>query len=209
MPVFRKDGRNILFVHVPKAGGSSIEQIFGMSGYQVLFRDPKTGPTSVNNLRSCSPQHMHAQMLIDNFRVEKFDLIFMVTREPLARFKSEYGMRESEKLEHHTPVDVERWARRAFDRYRKDAFFLDNHLRPQSEFQLHGSLIYRLEDGLDRVVENLNARFALGLRPAIPKVMDRKATSGTYSKNVQISPALERRIKEFYHQDFTTFGYPL
>ncbi|WP_026820802.1 sulfotransferase family 2 domain-containing protein [Arthrobacter castelli] len=209
MPIFRKDGQNILFVHVPKAGGSTVERVFGNSGYQVLYRDPKTGPKSVNRLRRCSPQHMHAEMLDRNFRLNAFDLILMVTREPLARFRSEYGMRNADRLQHGTAADVDQWADKAFKKYLADSFVFDNHLRPQSEFKLEKSDVYRLEDGLDTLVADLNSRYGLGLDPNIPRVMDRKSASGSSSSDVEISDQLQTRLIDFYHDDFTRFGYPL
>ncbi|GAB3273782.1 sulfotransferase family protein [Arthrobacter pigmenti] len=209
MPIFRKDGQNILFVHIPKAGGSTVERVFGTSGYQVLYRDPKTGPKSVNRLRRCSPQHMHAEMLEQNFRIKAFDLIFMVTREPLARFRSEYGMRNSDQLHNGTETDVDRWADKAFQKYLADSFVFDNHLRPQSEFHLEKSKVYRLEDGLDALVGDLNSRYRLGLDTDIPRVMDRQSASGSSSSDVKLSAGLQTRLQDFYHDDFTRFGYPL
>lgn len=209
MPIFRKDGRNVLFIHVPKAGGSTVERVFGTSGYQVLYRDPKTGPNSVNRLRRCSPQHMHAEMLTKNFRLAAFDLIFMVTRDPMARFRSEYGMRNSTSLQNGTVEDVDQWADKAFRRYLSDQFVFDNHIRPQSEFHIGKCHVYRLEDGLDHLVRELNSRFGFGLDEHIPRVMDRRSASGSASSDVQLSPALQHRLQDFYREDFTRFGYPL
>ena len=48
MPVFRQDGRAVLFVHVPKAGGSSLERLFAKSGWTTGYRDPKGGVGSMN-----------------------------------------------------------------------------------------------------------------------------------------------------------------
>ena len=84
MPVFRQDGRAVLFVHVPKAGGSTLERLFAKSGWTTGYRDPKGGVGSMNSVRRCSPQHMHRPMLEQVFRLDRFDAVFMTVREPLA-----------------------------------------------------------------------------------------------------------------------------
>ena len=54
MPVFRQDGRAVLFVHVPKAGGSTLERLFAKSGWTTGYRDPKGGVGSMNAVRGWS-----------------------------------------------------------------------------------------------------------------------------------------------------------
>lgn len=203
MPVFIKDDKSILFVHVPKTGGSSIEQSFADSGYETHFLG---GPRTLRRLRRCTPQHMHARMLRQTFRLGRFDLIFMLVREPLARFRSEYGMQHK----HDVRTDrksVEEWAERVFTRYEKDNFAFDNHLRPQAEFLLPNARVFRLEDGLDRVVEQLNADHGLGLVPPSTRVRDRRLQSGVASTDVEISRRLAKRVRNFYDVDYRTFGY--
>jgi hypothetical protein len=206
MPVFRSDDKNILFVHVPKTGGSTIERVFANSGYRTLYRDPKEGPRSANWFRRCSPQHMHAAMLDQLLNISRLDLIFMLVREPLARFRSEYSMRNAPAL--RTDAEsVEEWTDQAFRSYAENGFVFDNHLRPQWEFYLPGCVVYRLEDGIQSAVADLNHRFNLRLDEAVPRVMDRKAASGVASSEVVLTPMVEKRLREFYSEDIRRFGY--
>lgn len=209
MPIFRKDGRNILFVHVPKTGGSTIEKVFRESGYQTLYLDGKVGPASVNHVRRCTPQHMHADMLEMNFRLGNFDEIFMMVRDPLARFKSEYIWRNRKDLKVVDAESVNSWGAKAFKQYARDNFVFDNHLRRQVEFHLPNSSVYRFEDGMRGVVDDLNARLDLGLNPDIPKLKDGKQQTGFSSSDVIVSPGMETKVKEIYGEDYTSFGYPL
>ena len=208
MPVFRKDGRAVLFVHVPKAGGSSLERLFAVSGWTTGYRDPKVGAGTMNSLRRVSPQHMHRPLLEDTFRLDRFDAVFMTVREPLARFRSEYAMRNSERVS-ASAADVEAWFDLAFAQYRRNSCVYDNHLRPQWEFHLPGSHVHRLEDGLEAVVSDLNTRWGLDLKPLseVPRVLDRKEQSGIASSEVRLSPGLERRLRTEYAEDFLRFGY--
>jgi hypothetical protein len=206
MPVLRLDGRSILFVHVPKAGGSALERVFGQSGWKVLYRDPKERGDSMNRLRRCSPQHMHRAMLETIFELDRFDGIFMTVRDPLARFRSEYAMRDPG----HVTADaaqVEAWAESAFRRFARDPYIWDNHLRPQSEFYVPGCRVYRLEDGLESVVRDLNARWDLGLVEEVPRVMDRQSVSGRATGDIPLSPQLETSLRACYSEDFARFGY--
>jgi hypothetical protein len=207
MPIFRKDGKNILFIHIPKTGGSTIEQVFKNSGYQEDFRDGKTGAGTINYLRRSTPQHMQGSILRQTFQLRRFDLIFLIVRNPLARFRSEYLWR-NRKTEVSLEVGaIERWGLTAFADYARNHYLFDNHIRPQIEFNVPGALVYYFEDGLDEVVRRLNEDHGLGLDPLVPHVRTAKGATGASSSDVVISERLERRIREFYFEDFHTFGY--
>lgn len=207
MPIFRRDGLDVLFVHVPKTGGTSVERMFDAAGFQTLYRDTKTGPGTANRLRTVSPQHLHAHLLQQLFHVDMFDLVFMITREPVARFKSEYGMRNSKDLRADADaVDV--WAERALSRYQRDPTALDNHLRPQVDFYLPGSVVYRLEDGLEEIMGDVNDRVGGGLPTTTLRALDRKSSSGVATSDIKVSDHLRQRLQVLYHEDFQRFRYP-
>lgn len=207
MPVFLNDDKKVLFVHVPKTGGTSIEQLFKSSGYQTRFRATPANSGAFFRLRRVSPQHMQASLLKELLRVSEFDVVFMLVRDPLARFRSEYGHRNKDDLR-TDERSVEEWAEREFRAYADNPYRRDNHFRPQSEFYLEGSLVYRLEDGLENAVRDLNDRFGLGLRTTVPRAMDTHSRSGGIpSTEIKISPRLEDRLRQFYADDFKTFGY--
>ena len=50
-------------------------------------------------------------------------------------------------------------------------------------------------------------RFLRFLSRDIPRIRAAHAVSGMSSGDVPISSALERRIRDFYATDYTTFGY--
>ncbi len=206
MPVFRRDGKRVLFVHVPKTGGSSVERLFLGSDWKAAYLDRRVGPESGNWLRRCSPQHMHGEMLQLMFHLDRFDLIFMTVRDPLARFRSEYSMRHRDDLRTDSEL-VDAWAEKAFWKYQTNPFRHDNHLRPQSEFLVPGAVVYKLEDGLDRMAADLRERFGLDLATEVPHHMARAKQSGIPSEEVQVSPETEKRVREFYEDDYRQFGY--
>jgi hypothetical protein len=206
VPVFTQGDTRVLFVHVPKAGGTSVERLFGNSGFRVAYRDPKTGPQSLNRLRRCSPQHLHAEMLQQLLRLDRFDLVFMVVRDPIARFRSEYSMRRKSDLRTDSEA-VDEWTDQVFRQYEDDPYVHDNHLRPQSEFLLPDAHVYRLEDGLDRMVLDLRQRHGLDLAEEIPHALNRLQRTGVSSRDVQLSTRTTQRLRDFYAEDFERFGY--
>jgi hypothetical protein len=206
VPVFLDEDNKILFVHVPKTGGTSVERLFAKSGFRTSYRDPKVGRDSVNWLRRCSPQHLHAHVLEQLFDLSRFDLVFMIVRDPVARFRSEYSMRHKTDLRTDSFL-VEQWTDEVLAKYEKNPYLYDNHLRPQSEFHLPGAVVYRLEDGLQSVVDDLRGRFGLDLDDTIPHAMNREKDSGIPSHQVQISLRTEERLRDFYREDFERFGY--
>lgn len=207
MPVFRRDGKNILFIHVPKTGGSTVEAVFRNSGYQIRYLDGKVGPASLNRLRRCTPQHMHGQMLEQAFRIPSFDLVFMMVRDPMARFKSEFIWRNRKNFTGADPQTVHRWGKKTFAAYASDHFILDNHIRPQSEFHVQGARIYHLEDGLQYAMDDISQRYRLDLDTDVPRSRQAKEYNSHSSSDVCIAPKLEKLIKNVYASDYAQFGY--
>lgn len=54
MPLFHKNNKRILFIHIPKAGGTSIEQFFKRNGWEMEFYDGG-GKGTKNEFTRCSP----------------------------------------------------------------------------------------------------------------------------------------------------------
>jgi hypothetical protein len=207
VPVMIKDGRAVLFIHVPKAGGTSIERLFLVSGWEMHFREGRMKRPELFPLLRCSPQHYHAAMLTEILDLSRFDVIFTVVRDPIQRFRSEFAMRHK-RLDpsEATSERVGIWTDRVLATYAENPFLLDNHLRPQTEYLLPGTEVYRLEDGLETMVADLNARFGLGLKTKIPH--QRKSDAlGLPTSAVQLSPELRARVLEFYADD-ASLGYP-
>lgn len=207
MPIFRKDGRNFLFIHVPKAGGTSIENVFNQSGYERLYLDGKVGEDTVNHVRWCTPQHMHAAMLETNFRTDRFAGVFMVVREPVARLRSEYLWRNRAASPSVDGATVEAWVTSTFRRYAAQPFLFDNHIRPQVEFKLAGAHVFRLETGLPSILAEIDELWDLGLDREIPTSRAGKDLVGHASHDVEITPAARKAIRKFYRRDFAEFGY--
>ncbi|MFC6342870.1 sulfotransferase family 2 domain-containing protein [Nocardioides hankookensis] len=201
-----KDGRSVLFIHIPKTGGTTIERMFAKAGWEVHFREGKRARPHVFPLLRCSPQHYHADLLVELFDVSRFDVVAGIVREPLARFRSEFSMRHRQ-LDSTDEDQVATWTERVLTRYAENPYALDNHLRPQTEFLLPGAEVYRLEDSLEAMVADLNARFDLGLPTKVPHKLA-SHERGIPSSKVPLTPEVRSRVQEFYAADFADLGYP-
>jgi hypothetical protein len=208
MPVFLRDDRHVLFVHIPKTGGSTIERLLRNSGYKAGYLDGKSGPGTFNYVRKCSPQHMHADLLNTFFRISHFDVIFMLVRDPVDRFRSEFLHRTAPGAQIDDDA-FNNWTADALSRYAANKFIYDNHIRPQHEFHIPGCAVYRFEDGMEHVRSDLNERCDLGLDADMPTIRQSQARHGVASSDVAVPEQALRQIVEFYNQDYVTFDFSL
>lgn len=137
---------SILFIHIPKCGGGSIEKflrdnnltqfMFSTQVFKFLVCPPK-------HRNRCSLQHMHASLLEAVLDINSFDYIFTIVRNPVHRIISEYKWRI---LDDSAQKGFDMWyekTRKSFNCYN---FFRDNHIRPMNEFITRNCEVFRFED---------------------------------------------------------------
>ena len=70
-------------------------------------------------------------------------------------------------------------------------------------------MVYRLEDGLPGILDDIDGRWALDLDLEIPQARAGKELVGHHNADVEISAALAIGSSEdFYRRDYAEFGYP-
>jgi hypothetical protein len=203
MPVFFKDTRRILFIHVPKAGGTSIETFFEANGFSTAYIDRGESLDSLNGVRRCSPQHMHAALLQKLFDPDLFDYVFMTVRHPVSRLLSKFVMETGET---ESVARLEEWILRDFSNVFADPGFMDNHLRPQCDFHLPRANVYKLEDGFgEEFVARLQAESGFELPE---QMIGREMHAGLGKPDFNmVQPAIRDLIRNYYARDFAMFGY--
>ena len=198
MPLARLNGRNILFIHIPKAGGTSVEEWLRQScplsfhGSQVAHGLP------------CVPQHFHAELLAYLFDKGFIDHSFAVVRNPYWRLLSEYNYRMSHRRRREAIFprpSFGRWITSTLRRYRRDPYVYSNHIRPQVEFVFPETEIFRLEDGL----ETMRSRLEEIMGSTLPAEVPRRNASKALVEEIDEETAA--MIHDFYAGDFTAYGY--
>ncbi|MEM1267696.1 MAG: sulfotransferase family 2 domain-containing protein [Pseudomonadota bacterium] len=202
MPVFyRNKGPKVLFVHIPKTGGTYLSDLFMANGYERYFWHGR--PASIGCF--VSPQHLHREVYETVFNVAAFDWTFVTVRHPLDRLLSEFRSRNSKN-----GVAFGDWMTRVERRFHIDRSFQDNHFRPQVDFLTDGLEILRNEVDYDQSwAEGVSKSQGLGFETF--EVTRRRNTRVT-STYTLTSADLDRAAtfcREAYAADFERLNYSL
>ena len=195
MPVFTKGNQRVLFVHVPKTAGSSVNKLFVNNGYERSYysessKEPYKG--------LCGPQHMDAELLNGEFDLSEFDYIFSVYRDPIDRHLSEFtwapwGLCGQDI---YTEDLFDDWCPKIFQAYRQNPYRFDNHIRPQSEFYVDGIDVYDFEN-IGDLTEKLCDRIGLD-KTDLPY----ERSSRRDDRDYVIYDTTISVIEEFYKSDY-------
>lgn len=195
--------RNFLFIHIPKTGGTAIENYFRSVGLSSFF-----DPASYRMIRpflKIPPAHFDYQMCERLFLLEKL-YSFAVVRNPFQRMISEYkwAIRNSTLPDRVKQFSFSEFVDFAFERYEQDENFLAGHLKPQRMFIGNRlSKIFKYEQGLNAIVASVFAD--TGLRPG--GTIDIPVVNSSGRLPVKVKEADVVAIRRIYAEDFSLFGY--
>lgn len=158
MPIFRdeeKEGPLVLFIHVPKTGGTSIEHEFKK---KKLFRVESeylytpwgefVEKSKKQGIR-CSLQHLTFHEIMKIFPNIKIAAVFIIVRDPYDRLISEYYYLKKRLWKkdkdcrlwglsaswcRNAVSDFNIFVTRMYEKYLAHCHFMDNHFLPQVEF---------------------------------------------------------------------------
>ena len=211
MPLFKVKNQLVLFVHIPKTGGSSVEE--WLSQHSTMWLSNQ----DVFAKLPCPPQHMHAKLMEDMGLVGLSDYSFSIVRDPVERLLSQFFYMNWRKFSEAEPFRKRlpwRSKQRAMDLYFEKWIRLHlriasqnrshqlNHLRPQSEF-LGDDLdhIFKLEDGLEVALAKVASELGIEGPKDTPHILASKRLP------VRISLECLNRIDAFYENDFDVLQY--
>jgi hypothetical protein len=194
VPMIEYGSKKVLFIHIPKTGGSSIEKWFG-SVARLRLKSP-----AIPSFMKCTPQHLRYTDLEELFGDINFDCIFSIVRNPYARVESEYRWRLS--MNRNLPTFSE-WTVSALQALKHDPWFMDNHYRPQIEFLAAPVRVFRFEDGLDAVFDFVSAEMDI----PCPAIIPHEKRSGGIPADLPWTLELVAAVHDAYEGDFRTLEY--
>ena len=211
MPLCRAHDTWLYFAHVPKCAGTAVERYletrFGLLG----MRDPGFGLRAPAEAWSLTPpQHMPEAVRRELLPDALFDGMFATVRHPVMRLRSAFVFQRDVEQALPANMPFHRWINTLPRSLALGPYTLHGHLRPMVEYVPDAATIFRVEDGLDAVVQWLDT--ITGHNDGPRTVAPSNVTSDrvkTPAPAVQLTPALLDQIAELYAADYDRFGYPV
>lgn len=209
MPIVRAGSQLIYFAHVPKCAGSAVESYLRDRFGPIAFRDNRYMTRApAQRWSRTSPQHVDAATLRQFFPKHFFDASFAVVRHPVSRVVSAWHFQLEVEKRVPQGVSFSEWLEDLADRHEVDPFVFDNHTRPMTELVPDNAEIFRLEEGLDGIVDWLDGIVGNADGPrTIGQSNIRGAHGGAKSAKVEPDPVDLETIRRLYAADFERFGY--
>lgn len=185
MLVHKSPKFNVLFIHVPKTGGSSINRFLEANGYNAteLWRKGKD-----------PVHHFHYEMYKKRITLSNFNYKFTVFRDPLDRFISQYHWYK--RITKDCKFNINQFTDMTFEKYEKNPHIQDNHIRPQVEFLCPGIDVYDFAK-IGSIHNKLAKKIPVKVIENIPHVHKSKRQN-----KYNISEYNMDRIKHFYRNDY-------
>jgi hypothetical protein len=211
MPYFKNDDINLLFIHIPKTGGTSVEKYFSkkynipLNKKSLYVIDPDKFKKTHNLNINSSLQHIIYEKIIKYKKYFKIDTnemkILSIVRNPYDRIISD--------LFHYKYIDLKSSKKEVFEAIKNHIINnKDNHAIPQFLFVTDENR--KLIDNIQILrTESLNDdMYKLGytdFNNHDNKRADKKDSKINYKKF--LNKLSIRLINNYYHNDFVLFNY--
>jgi len=198
MPFFKIKNKNILFIHIPKTGGTTIENWLSEHG-DMFFYD-----LEIPSFLKCTPQHLTLDNIRFLFKSINADFVFSIVRDPYEKLESEYFFRTKKILTAtNFRPDFSNWAINCLNDYSLDNYFYDNHFKPQVEFLSNKVNVFRYESGLENIIKRLSITLDILPPSKIPNLLQSKRTKLNWSNE------LLTKFNNIYSNDLEYLNYTI
>ena len=204
MPLFRANGRNIYFAHVPRCGGTSVGEYLGVKFGKLSLVDPRFRDRRRGRWNKTSPQHILGDQLNVLFAPGFIDESFAVVRHPVDRLRSAFHFQRDIEKTIAPTMTLADFVERLSDTSFRNSRAFDNHFQQQVKIVPKDARIFWFEDGLDAVFDHIDALGSSSEpRSATPHRLR------TAKPIEPVSPELQARIAALFEDDMAAFGYDL
>jgi len=211
MPIVKTGSKLVFYAHVPKCGGSAVQDYLTARFGALAFEDRRhTGHDPKSLWSRTSPQHIDKTSLSRLFPPAFFDAQFTIVRHPVARIVSAYHFQLEVESRISKLTSFHDWLLELQDGLGEDRFLFDNHVRPMTDIVPDGTKVFYLEHGLDALVPFFDD--IIGDKSA-PRSVGHSNKRGDLAKTAgeKVVPTEEdiKLISSIYAEDFERFGYAI
>lgn len=199
MPLLCTNGKTVFFSHIPKTGGTSVQNYL-LNRFGPLLMLGRNHPDPRGRSVITSAAHFSA-LDLEELLPENLAWSFAIVREPAERLKSEYRFQQGKSRA--SQLSFSTWLRVMISAARREPRIYENHIRPQVDFLPKGAVAFRLEDGIDAFIPHLDE--IVGKKNENIKI-EHLLTSKALPITLTRQDA--RIISEYYAEDYKRFGYP-
>lgn len=213
MPLAFIQGRLVYFAHVPRCGGTAVENYLHARFGRLAFVDRQFNSLSAKQRWSkTSPQHLETQALERIMPRSWISWSFTVVRHPAARIASVFRFQRDIEQSIPTGQSFSDWVCNLAASLKKQPHQFDNHTRPASDLVPSDAVVFRLEDGLSRVVGWLDQIEGATRGPrevAAANVLTavRAHLGRVPGPEPEMTLTAQAAIAALYADDFKRFGY--
>lgn len=201
MPLFSNENTTLLYIHIPKCAGSSVNQILADSSKNVgLYY------TNENHDFPCNPQHFQASLLQNICSTNEVQNSVAIVRHPILRIVSEHLYRNnlrrnSSKPEYSFSRDIQHY----FRNYKYNNYIYDNHIRPQLEFIFPETKVFKIETQYAEAIRFCTKKLNPDLLDTTSEGVKKNQSP---SKNLTLTGKDLLMAQEFYGYDYELLNYP-
>jgi hypothetical protein len=209
MPYFKNNQINLLFIHIPKTGGSSLEVYFSRIFNTTLSTDTLY-TTSHPRIEGVSYQHQTYESIVRNNNIFNIDFnrlsILTIVRNPYTRILSE--LLEKKKINSDSSTNEVHSAIKDYLSFKADSKnTFDNHRLPQ--------YLFITESG--NLISNINILRTENLTNDMKKIgyddFNLNIRKNSFNEGNNYFKLLNnysiQLINEYYKQDFILFNYEM
>ena len=208
----------LLFIHIPKTGGTYVENLLKESGYHIGINDKflesynkcKLPKVKGKKKSKCEckfwhiPPKYNSKINFNNF------ITFTIVRNPIDRFVSEFNYNKYGDLERYSKKlnsksNINKFAK--FLKKNKNIYKGNCHLLNQSEYltDYYGNKVENIihQENLDEELEKFINKYKLNVKL---KKQKNNIKEKNYTQN-DLNTESKNIIKNYYKEDFKLLGY--